>query len=247
MRIAVAGATGTVGRHVVEIAGERGHDVIQLARGTGVDVLTGRGLAERLAGVGSVVDVLNVATQRRSRAERFFATTTQQLLTAGQATGVGHHVVLSIVGSDRVPHGYYLGKLAEEAAVETGAVPWSILRATQFHEFAAQALGFVRIGRLSLVPRMLSQPVSAREVADALVELAAGSPVGRAPELAGPEQLQMAELARRVNDVRRLGRRIVPVSQPGAAGRAMRDGALLPQGAGNRGRVTFEEWLASSG
>lgn len=245
MRIAVAGATGTVGRYVAEVAAERGHEVVPLARSAGVDVLTGAGLAERLAGVEAVVDVLNIGTQKRAVAERFFRTTSERLVGAGAAAGVGHHVALSIIGIDRVPTGYYQGKLAQEAAVAAGRVPWSVLRAAQFHEFAEQALRFVRLGPVSVVPRMLSQPVAAREVAAALVDLAAGPPVGGGPELAGPQPLQMVDLARRVNDIRRLGRRVLPLSVPGAAGKAMRAGALLPRESGPRGEVTFEEWLGS--
>lgn len=245
MRIAVAGATGVVGRYVVEAAAAAGHEVVPLARSTGVDVVSGAGLTDRLTGVDAVVDVLNIATQRRSVAEEFFTTTSQHLLDAGAAAGVGHHVTLSIIGVDLVPTGYYHGKLAQEAAVAAGSVPWSVLRAAQFHEFAEQALGFVRIGPLSVVPRMLSQPVSAREVGAALVDLAAGEPVGHAPELAGPDPLQIVDLARRVNDVRRLGRRVVGVRLPGRAGRAMSTGALLPREAGPRGTVTFEEWLTA--
>jgi uncharacterized protein YbjT (DUF2867 family) len=159
--------------------------------------------------------------------------------------GVGHHVALSIVGIDDVDSGYYAGKRLQERVVAEGGVPWSVLRATQFHEFAEQALHFVTVGPFSLVPRMLSQPVAAREVAETLVELAVGGPVGHAPELAGPDQLQMVDLARRVSRARGLGRRVVPVRLPGAAGKAMRSGALIPTGDGPRGRVTFEEWLAA--
>ncbi len=245
MRIAVAGGTGVVGRHVAEVATQRGHEVVELARSLGVDVLSGSGLAERLAGVDSVIDTMNVGSQRRSVAEHFFRTTSERLLAAEKEAGVGHHVVLSIVGIDRVPSGYYHGKLAQEATVTGGPVPWSILRATQFFEFAGQALDFVRVGPFSLAPRMLCQPIAAREVADALVDLASGDPSESTSELAGPEELQMVDLARRVNAARNLGRRIVPVSLPGAAGRAMRDGGLLPEHPGPRGEQTFAEWLAS--
>lgn len=242
MRVAVAGGTGVVGRHVVEVARERGYDVVVLSRSSGVDLTTGAGLAEKLAGVDAVVDTSNVSTRSRTVAEAFFGGVTRHLLEAEAAAGVGHHVVLSIVGIDAVDSGYYAGKRLQERTAAGGAVPWSVLRATQFHEFAEQLLGYVRLGPFSLVPRMLSQPVAAREVGEALVGLAAGEPAGRAPELAGPEQHQMVDLARRVARLR--GRRVVPVRTPGKAGRAMRSGGLLPQGDGPRGRITFDEWLA---
>lgn len=238
MQIAVAGGTGVVGRHVVDVARERGHHVVVLSRSEGVDLTTGAGLAERLAGVDAVVDVTSVATQRRAEAEAFFGAVTRSL----QAARPPHLVALSIVGIDDVDTGYYAGKRLQERLLAEGDVPWSVLRATQFHEFAEQALEFVRIGPFSLVPRMLSQPVAAREVAEELVDLAEGAPVGRAPDLAGPERLEMVELARRAARGRR---RVIGVPVPGAAGRAMRSGALCPTGPGPRGAITFDAWLAA--
>lgn len=244
MKIAVAGATGVVGRHVVRNARERGHEVVELARSLGVDLTSGVGLAEWLVGVDVVIDTANSTAQKRGDAEAFFGAVTRTLLAAEKEAGVGHHVVLSIVGIDDVPIGYYQGKLLQERLIAEGAVPWSILRATQFHEFATQVLHFVRIGPFSLVPRMLSQPIAAAEVGEALVALAEAGPTGRAPDLAGPEPLQMVELARRVSRARGLGRRVVPVLMPGA-GKAFRSGALLPMSDGPRGRQTFDAWLAT--
>ena len=237
MKIAVAGGTGVVGRHVVEVARERGHVVTVLSRSEGVDLTTGAGLAERLAGVDAVVDVTSVATQKRGAAEAFFGGVTRNL----QAAGAAHVVALSIVGIDDVDTGYYAGKRLQERLLAEGDVPWTVLRATQFHEFAQQALGFARIGPLSLVPRMRSQTIAAREVAEMLVDLAERGPSGRVPDLAGPQVHDLVDLARRVAD----GRRVVPVRVPGAAGRAMRSGALLPKGDGPRGTVTFDAWLAA--
>lgn len=241
MRIVVAGGTGVVGRHVVEVARERGHDVVVLSRSEGIDLAAGAGLADKLAGGDAVVDTSNRASRKRADSEAFFGAVTRNLLAAEEAAGVRHHVLLSIVGIDDVDTGYYAGKRLQERLVSAGEVPWSILRATQFHEFAEQALGFARVGPFSLVPRMTSQPVAAREVAEHLVTLAAGDPVGRSPDLAGPEVRRMVDLARKVAR----GRRVVPVPLPGAAGRAMRAGKLLPTGPGPRGRITFEEWLAA--
>lgn len=240
MRIAVAGGTGVVGRHVVDVARERGHDVVVLSRSEGVDLTTAAGLAGRLDGVAVVIDTSNQVSQKRADSEAFFGGVTRTLLSAEAAAGVRHHVVLSIVGIDDVDSGYYAGKRLQERLLAEGPVPWSVLRATQFHEFAEQALHFVRVGPFSLVPRMLSQPVAAREVGEALVDLAEGDAVGRAPELAGPERLQIVDLARKVAR----GRRVVPVRMPGSAGKAMRTGALVPKGNGPRGSLTFDAWLA---
>jgi len=249
MRIAVAGGTGVVGRHVVDVAEERGHEVVVLARATGVDLLTGDGLTARLVGVDAVVDATSTATQKAAEAEAFFGGVTRHLLDAELAAGVGHHVVLSIVGIDGSTSGYYRGKQLQERVVADGPaggeVPWSVLRATQFHEFAEQMLHFVPLGKVSVVPVMLSQPIAAREVGEALIDLVEAGPSGRVPDLAGPAQVPMHLAARAVNRARGLGRWVVPVRVPGAAGRDMRSGSLLPSGDGPRGRTTFEEWLGT--
>ena len=238
--IAVAGGTGWVGRHVVESVRRLGHDPLVIARSTGVDLTTGAGLDEALTGVDAVIDVTNIVTQNRGRATTFFRTATRHLLDAEERQGVAHHVLLSIVGIDRVGLGYYRAKLAQEDLVRAGAVPWTILRATQFHEFAAQMLG---TGRIAAIPSMLSQPVAAQEVADELVRLATSPPSGMAPELAGPREERVPDMARRLASAR--GRRglVLTVPLPGATGRGMRTGALLPTDPGPRGTQTFDEWL----
>ena len=245
-RIAVAGGTGVIGRHVVARVRELGHQPVVLARSTGADVITGAGLAASISGADALIDVTNVTTLSREKATEFFETATRTLHAAEAAARVRHHVVLSIVGIDRVDFGYYLGKRRQEELVLGGHVPASILRATQFHEFAAQLLDRVG-GPIAFVPKMLSQPIAAREVAEALVDLALGVPAGMAPELAGPEAHQMADLVRRVRDARGSRRPIFSLRVPGPAGAAMADGELLPHGDGPRGRQTFAEWLSLSG
>jgi uncharacterized protein YbjT (DUF2867 family) len=245
MRVAVAGGTGVVGRQVVEAVRDAGAEAVVLARATGVDLVTGEGLEPALAGVDAVIDASNVATTRRRPAVAFFEAATGNLLAAGQRAGVQHHVALSIVGVDRVGLGYYAGKRAQEELIAAGALPWTVLRATQFHEFPGQLLARSR-GPVALLPRMRMQPVAAREVAGALVALAAGSPVGMAPELAGPEVHDLAELARQLLRARGDRRRVLAVPLPGATGRAMAGGGLLPQQPGPRGEQTFTDWLADT-
>ncbi|MHA6764167.1 SDR family oxidoreductase [Streptacidiphilus sp. PAMC 29251] len=248
MRIAVAGGTGVVGAFVVEAVHAAGHTPVVLARSVGVDVVSGQGLDQALRGASVVVDVSNVTSTSAAKSIRFFEAATGNLLAAGQRAGVSHHVALSIVGVDRVDLGYYLGKRRQEALVLAedvpGGVPGSVLRATQFHEFAAQMLE--RGGPLAVAPRMLSQPVAAREVAEALVELAVGEPVGLAPELAGPRQEQMTDMVRRLLRARGSRRPLLPLRLPGAAGKAVASGGLLPTGAGPRGSQTFDQWLADN-
>lgn len=243
MKVAVAGGTGVAGGHAVRVLRERGHDVRVLARSTGVDVATGRGLEAALAGVDAVVDATNVPTTRRRAAVEFFTASTMQLQRAGHRAGVGHHVVLSIVGVDAVDFGYYVGKRRQEEVALAGDVPASVLRTTQFHEFAVQTMDRLRVGPLVFVPQMRTQPVAAREVGAVLADLAVGPAVGRAPDLGGPAAYAVIDLVRRVRA--HLGRRerLVPLWLPGRAARAMASGALLPGPGARHGTLTFDAWL----
>jgi len=243
VRIAVAGASGCVGRFVVQAALDAGHTPVAISRTSGVDIVTGGGLDAALEGALAVIDVSNVKTFARARSAAFFEAGTANLLSAGQRAGVRHHVALSVVGIDRVDLGYYAGKRRQEALVLSGAWPCSVLRATQFYEFAAQMVALSR-GPAVLVPRMRSQPVAAREVALALVEAAVGHPLGLMPECAGPEPAEMTDLVRRLLAARRVRRRVQGFQLPGRAGTAMAAGALLPTGGGLRGQITFTQWLS---
>ncbi len=241
MRIAVVGGTGLTGRHVVEALAGRGHEPVVLARATGVDLVTGAGLDTALTGVEAVVDVSNVATQRRSVAVRFFDRAGRHLIAAAERAGVRHLVTLSIVGVDRVRSPYYAGKLRQEEIVRGGPVPWTVLRATQFHEFAGQVLAAVP-GRVALVPAMTVQPIAVREVAAALAGLATGPARQMAPELAGPAVESLVDMARRLIAAGGARRRpVLSLRLPGTGGPG-----LLPTGPGPRGTQTFTEWLAAN-
>lgn len=245
MRIAVAGGTGTIGRYVVDAVRAAGHEPKVISRSHGVNVITRSGLDGALRDTAVVIDVTNLTTVSAKKSTSFFETSTQNLIDAGARAGVTHHLVLSIVGIDRVDLGYYRGKLAQERVALAGAVPATVLRATQFYEFAGQMLA--RGGPFAIVPRMVTQPIAAREVADALVELALGPPLGRVPDIAGPQQRQMGDMVRALAHARGEHRLMVPIRLPGAVGRAMVNGGLLPTDDGPRGRQTFEEWLATDG
>jgi uncharacterized protein YbjT (DUF2867 family) len=240
----VAGGTGLAGRRVVELLRAAGHEPVVLARSRGVDVTTGAGLDDALRGVHAVVDVTNAPTTRRGPALAFFTAATASLLDAGARAGVRHHVALSIVGCDRVPLGLYSAKARQEELVLAGAVPGTVLRATQFHEFASTLLDGLP-GPVAVVPRMRCRPVAVREVAAELVRLALGEPRGRAPELAGPREEQMTDMARRLARARGRRRPVVGVRLPGAVGRGFAGGALLPTDPGPRGAQTFDAWLAA--
>ncbi|GGO73391.1 3-beta hydroxysteroid dehydrogenase [Nocardioides deserti] len=243
MRVAVAGGTGLVGSHVVGGLSKRGHVPVVLARARGVDLLTGTGLAEALEGVEAVIDVSNIVTTGRRASVGFFETATTNLLARARDAGVRHHVVLSIVGVDRVRFGYYEGKLRQERLALDGAVPATVLRATQFHEFAGQLLDRVP-GPVAFLPRQLIRPVAAAEVAAELVTTALAEPRGLADELAGPEKHQLVDLARKVSARHGRRRPIIGVRLPGEGGRAMATGGLLPGTGARYGTQTFDEWLA---
>jgi uncharacterized protein YbjT (DUF2867 family) len=242
LTIAVAGGTGTVGRHVVEVARRRGHDIRLLTRAAGIDLMTGAGLDAALAGADAVIDVASSFTQKAAESEHFFGTATANLLAAEGRASVAHHVALSIVGVDRSPHDYYAGKVVQERLVREGAVPWTLMRATQFHEFAQQVSGF-HLGPIGVAPRMRTQPVAAREVAERLVDLAEAGPAGRVPDLAGPQEEWLPDMVRRYLRAAGTPRAVVGVPLPGPGGRAQRDGTLLPGAGATLGRQTFAQWL----
>jgi uncharacterized protein YbjT (DUF2867 family) len=245
MRIAVAGGTGLTGAHVVTELAARGHQPVVLARGTGVDLRSGSGLDERLAGVDAVIDVTNVVTSKEPEAVGFFDAVGHNLLAAEQRCGVGHHVALSIIGIDRVRYSYYRGKLRQEEVIASSGLPATIIRAAQFHEFAGQILDRTALGPVVVAPRIRSQPIAVREVAAHLVA-AAVARAGEAPrELAGPRVEELTSMIRQLIAAARRRRLIVPVRIPGAAGAAMARGALLPTGEVTLGGQDFATWLAS--
>lgn len=245
MRIAIVGGTGTLGSHVTEELRARGHDVRVLSRRSPehpVDLTTGAGLAAALAGCDVVVDAAN--SRSAKGAERALVDGTRNLLAAGRAAGVGHHVCVSIVGCDRVPVGYYRVKTAQEQAVAEGPVPWTVVRITQFHELAGEAFAALGRWRLLPVPKARLQTIAAADAARAVAD-AAERParLGRV-EAAGPETADARELARTWRAV--TGRRVLqlPLPLPGALGRALRAGGLTTGRPDTRGTVTFAEWLA---
>lgn len=243
MRIAVAGGTGTVGRLVVAEARRRGHEAVVLSRGNGVDVLTGSGLERALGGADAVIDTLNATTLSTKKAVAFFEGATRRLLEVEARLGTGHHVTLSIVGIDGIDASYYAGKLAQERLVAASAVGHTIARTSQFHEFAPQIAAQSTLGPLTVVPKTLTRPVAAAEVAAHLVTLAEGAPQGRAGDLVGPRDEVLADMVRRLYAHDGIRRRVVEVRFPGKYGRGLASGALRGDGSGRTGAQTFDEWL----
>jgi uncharacterized protein YbjT (DUF2867 family)/catechol 2,3-dioxygenase-like lactoylglutathione lyase family enzyme len=245
VRIAVAGGTGLVGRQTVKALRRSGHDAVVIARSVGVDLTTGDGPAEALVGVDALIDVINTLIVDPGEAREFFATTTRQLLAAEHKASVKHHVVLSIVGVDQVEgNGHYAGKRAQERAALDGPVTATIVRATQFFDFAAMVVGWTRRGQVATVPPLLVQPVAVADVAEVLVEVAAGEPQQGIRELAGPELQDLVDMARRTLAAQRTSLRLIP-SWRGPFRVEMAGEVLLPGPGAQIAPTTFETWLAA--
>jgi uncharacterized protein YbjT (DUF2867 family) len=246
-KIAVAGATGRVGHHVVDVLAERGYEVVPISRTHGVDVITGEGLDEALAGVEVIVDTGTGPSPEEHAATDFFTTATTNLQEAGQRAGVQRIIVVSIINTDRLKGGYSIAKVAHEQAMLNGPIQARILRAAQFHEFVEQLVQWGTQGGVAYVPRMRTQLVAARTVAEALADLAVDpeSAPGPTLEVAGPREEQTVEMARLLVDQRGTGPRVEGVRDP-VDDDANESGVLLPGPDARRGGPTFEEWLATA-
>jgi uncharacterized protein YbjT (DUF2867 family) len=244
MRVAVIGGTGLVGRHTVDALAAAGHDAVVVSRSVGVDVVTGAGLDEALAGVEAVIDVTNTPEQDPDAVRAFFTAATGHLLAAEANAGVGHHVLLSISGLDRVEgNAHYAGKRLQEQLVEAGDIPVTILRATQFHEFAAQVAGWTRHEGTVTVAPLLLQPVAARDVGQVLAEVATGAPQGRARDLAGPESQDMVDMARRTLAVRGDEVKLIASWSHGPFSVELAGEIMLPGPDARLAPTTFDAWL----
>lgn len=250
MKVAVAGATGRVGRHVVDVLEERGHDVVGISRSKGVDVITGDGLADALTGVEVVIDAASGPSAEQEPATEFFTTASRNLQEIGERAGVQRMVVVSIIGTDRFVGGYGAAKIAHEQAMQSGPVPARILRAAQFHEFVEELMNWGRQGDVTYVPEMRTQLVAARSVAEALADLAtdpAAAPDGPTLEIAGPREEKLVEaaalVAARRGDPVRVEERSDP-SDPDSD--VYTNGGLLPGPDAKLAGPTFEEWLDSA-
>ena len=244
MKIVVIGGTGLIGSMLVERLREEGHEPLAASPGTGVNTLTGEGLAEALEGAEVVVDVSNAPVWEDDAVMAFFRTSSENLLAAEAACGVRHHVILSVVGDDRLPHsGYLRAKVAQEEIVESGPVPYTILRATQFFEFIGRIADSSTDGDTVRLAPVFVQPQAARDVAETLAELAVGEPVNGVIELGGPEQFRLDELARNVLYVNNDSRQVTADVHALYFGTELDEHSLTP-GAGARIAPTrFEDWV----
>lgn len=248
MRIAVAGATGNIGSLTVAALEQAGHEVVRISRSLGVDLSTGDGLDAALAGVAVVVDATSAPVGDRDATVTYLGTATRNLLAAEQRAGVGHHVLLSIVGIQDIegnPH--YAGKREQERLVSESPVPWTIVPATQFHDFAEMVVGWTEHdgpdGVTAPIAPLLVQPIAPADVAAILAEVAQGAPVGRHADVAGPGTQDLVDMARRTLAARGRTVKLVP-TWSAVFGPDMAGNALLPGPGARIAATTFEEWLA---
>ncbi|WP_157245057.1 SDR family oxidoreductase [Nonomuraea typhae] len=241
MKIAVAGATGRLGRHVVDVITEQGHEAVAMSRGTGVDIVTGAGLAEALAGVDVVIDVASSPSPDEQEATEFFTTASANLQRYGGAAGVKEIVAVSIIGIDGSTGGYNAAKLVHEREIQAGPVPARVVRAAQFHELVGQMLEWGTRDGVAYIPAMRTQPIAARAVAETVVAVAvSGADVA---EVAGPREESMVALAELVVARRGLEVKVQAVRDPGDA-EAFEGGALLPGPGARLAGPAFADWLA---
>jgi uncharacterized protein YbjT (DUF2867 family) len=245
MRIAVAGATGNIGAHTVAALERDGHEAVRISRSLGVDLLTGDGLDDALAGVDAVVDATNAPATDASETVEYFGTTTRNLLAAEQRAGVRHHVLLSIVGVQGIEgNAHYAGKREQERLVADGPVPWTTVPATQFHDFAGMVAGWAEQDGVATIAPLLVQPIAPTDISDILAEVAAGEPQGRHVDVAGPETQDLVDMARRTNEVRGRKVKLVP-TWSGMFGLTMAGNVLLPGEGARIAPTTFDDWLAA--
>jgi uncharacterized protein YbjT (DUF2867 family) len=247
MKIVVIGGSGLIGSKVVTKLGEQGYQTVAASPASGVNTLTGEGLAEVLEGASVVVDVSNSPSFEDAPVMEFFKTSTGNLLKYEAAAGVKHHVALSVVGSDRLPDsGYLRAKVAQEMLIKESSIPYSIVRATQFFEFLKPIADSATEGNTVRLPSVRFQPMAADDVASAVAKVAAGSPLNRIVELGGPEQLRFDEFIRRSLSASKDPREVVADPHARYFGTELSEHSLVPGNDALLGETRFEDWLSRS-
>lgn len=245
MKIVVIGGSGLVGSNLVPKLRKHGHEVIAASPKSGVNSVTGEGLAQALKGASVVVDVTNAPSWDDAAVMKFFDTSTRNLLSQEAAAGVGHHVALSVVGSERMlESGYFRAKVTQEDLIKTSSIPYSIVRATQFFEFVKGIADFSTEGDKVRLPHVLFQPMSADDVASALAEVALGRPLKGTVEIGGPELSHLDELARKCLAASKDPRQVITDPHAGYYGVKVQERTLVPDDGAKLGTTRFEDWFA---
>jgi uncharacterized protein YbjT (DUF2867 family) len=245
MKIVVIGGTGLIGTKIVKILRGRGREVVAAAPSTGVNTLTGEGLATALTGARVVVDVANSPSFEDQAVMTFFETSGRNLLAAETAAGVRHHVALSVVGTDRLlESGYFRAKMAQENLIKAAKIPYTIVRATQFFEFVGAIADSGTDGQTVRVPSARMQPIVSDDVAAELADVAEAEPLNGTVDLEGPEPIRMDELVRRFLHSRGDNRQVVADADARYYGIKVNDQSLVPAGPSRIRATRFEEWLS---
>jgi uncharacterized protein YbjT (DUF2867 family) len=244
MKLVIIGGTGLIGSKLVTRLREQGHQAAPASPDTGVNTLTGDGLAQVLQGASVVVDVSNSPSFEESAVMEFFTSSTRNLLEYAAAAGVTHYVALSVVGTERIPESPYLrAKNAQETLITGGGIPYSIVRATQFFEFVTRIADEATVGSTVRLPSVLVQPMAADDVAKAVARVAIGAPLNGMVEVAGPQQFRFAELIRQGLAARDDSRTVVVDPHARYFGAELGERSLIPAGDARLGEIRFEEWL----
>jgi len=245
MKIVVIGGSGLIGKKLVNKLKELRHEAVAASQASGVNTLTGEGLAEVLKDADVVVDVSNSPSFDDKAVLEFFETSTQKLLAAEKAAGVGHHVALSVVGADRLPDsGYMRAKVAQEGLIKSCGVPYTIVRATQFFDFVNTIAQSATEGQTVRLPPALMQPIASDDVAAALARVALDGPLNRMVELAGPEPIRQDELVRRYLAANKDPREVITDVHARYFGAEVNDQSLTPADQPRLGPTHFKDWLS---
>lgn len=247
MKIVVVGGTGLIGTKLVSKLRDSGHEVLPASPSSGVNTITGEGLAKALKGTQVVVDVTNAPSWEDAAVMNFFETSTRNLLTHEAAAGVRHHVALSVVGTERMlESGYFRAKLAQENLIKGSSIPYSIVRATQFFEFVKGIADLSTEGNKVRLPHALIQPMAADDVAGAVARIATGSPVSGTVEVGGPEKFHLDELILRYLTGRKDPRQVVTDPDARYYGIKLSERTLVPDVGARLGETRFDTWLGQS-
>ncbi len=247
MKIVVVGGTGLIGTKLVKKLRDRGHEVVAASPKTGVNSITGEGLADALKGAAVVVDVTNSPSWEDAAVLKFFETSTRNLLASEAVAHVGHHVALSVVGTERLlESGFFRAKLAQEKLIKASSIPYTIVRATQFFEFVKPIADFSTVGNQVRMPPVLFQPMAADDVAEAMVRFATSSPLKGTVEIGGPDRSRLDEAVRRDLAARRDRREVISDPHARYYGISVTEKSLVPGDNAQLGKTHFEDWLKQS-